>query len=108
MDELARLFGESTLNDRAGVPERVHGDTGDQVEILASLDIPHAAALAALDDHGRATVREECRLLDGDPIGAGLRADNGGGHSAGSLLRVSLVSMVPTPSRVNSSRIKAC
>src|ERR1700738_4151178 len=88
--------------------ERCDGDTRDHVEVFASFDVPHAAALAALEDHRRTTVREERRLLDRDPIGAGPGADaRGGGHTRAPC-RVSLVSMVPTPSWVNSSRMSAC
>ena len=44
------LAGDGGEHRRVGVPERVHRDAGEQVEVAAAVGVPDVAALAADED----------------------------------------------------------
>src|SRR5690606_12753202 len=91
---LRHLGGHGLLHGGVGVPESVHSDAGDHVEVLASIGVPDAGALTAHDHDRRGAV---VVTHDRAPAVGPLR---GGHHSS--------TTIVPIPVSVKTSTSTAC
>ncbi|MCW0425706.1 hypothetical protein NB713_003649 [Xanthomonas sacchari] len=76
--QLAGLFEQRRLQVRIVVAEPAHGDAGGQVDVVASLAVPHPCALAALQHQLARTVdRQRVALAEGDQLRGGRSGHRG-------------------------------
>src|SRR5580765_4025500 len=97
--DLGDLLGHSRDESRVAVPQRIDGDAAEQVEVAPTVDVPDVAALAVVDDDGRAVEDAEDRILVAVEV---CRGGRGRRHGESFSMRV------PMPSEVNTSRSSEC